>query len=224
MPSKSRGGLSKREYEKKQSVLKPSKSTVLSDAEAKKSASSSVSKESSSLAKAQKEYLASLKPSKEENAAIKTQQGLLMGQEQEVRKIQNTQGAQGNTVALPFIERQTEKVASDTEAKVIPLKYQIAALQSARNARGDVAASKARFATESYNRKAAEAKAFAAEEKKNTPKTKKALTPAQELSRSNEEYNKVKADANQRGFKVLDKGVSGPPIPKVLIPKKKRGI
>lgn len=162
MPSKSRGGLSKREYSKKMgTILKPTgksagKSTgskVMDTKSAKKAASSSVSKESNALAEAQKEYLASLAPSTEETAATTAHRNLLMGQEQETKKI----GSQA--IASPFIERQTERLASDVSEKVIPLKYQIAALQSQREAQGEIARAKVNYAKDTYNRKVASMKA-----------------------------------------------------------------
>lgn len=233
MPSKSRGGLSKREFAKqsKPSVLKPTKSAVMDTASAKKAASSSVSKESKSLAAAQKEYIASMTPSGDELAATTAQQNLLMGQE-----VQNKQIA-SQTIASPFIERQTERLSSDTSEKVIPLKYQIAALQSQREARGNVAQAKAGFATSAYNRKLSASKTASVnpldEEYKKIRNESAQVTldkkkkggsggsGTQSLARSNAEYNRIKQNDAQRGFITLPKGVSGPPMPKIL--KKKTG-
>jgi len=87
MPSKKRGGLSQREYDRKNgTVLKSTKSSVMSTKEAKKSASSSVSKESKSLAAAQKEYLSSLNPSGEEVAATSQLGQINQGSELEAKK------------------------------------------------------------------------------------------------------------------------------------------
>lgn len=149
-------GLSKASY-----LAKSSKSTksapILSGSQAKSAASSSVkvSKggDSKSLAKAQKEYLNSLKPSKDESNALKANQNLLMGQETQGKAIQNTQGNAGNNVALPFIQGQLGALDDKTQAASIPLKYQIAALQSARQARTQVAGAKVNYATQNYNRK-----------------------------------------------------------------------
>jgi len=161
MPSKKRGGLSQREYNKTNAVLKPvgKTSPVLSDTQAKKATSSSISKESKSLASAQKEYISSLTPSGDETAALKANQDILMGQEQQANKITNTQGAQGNAIPLSLIGGQVERLNRDTETKTIPLKYQIAALQSQREARGNVAQAKYKGVTESYNRKVTASKA-----------------------------------------------------------------
>lgn len=236
MPSKSRGGLSKREYARKNgSVLKPTKGKVMDTASAQKAASSSVKKEdfsqeSNALAEAQKEYLASLAPSGEENAAITAQQNLLMGQEQEAKRI----GKQA--IASPFIDRQTERLSSDTSERVTPLKYQIAALQSQREGRGEYAQAKSRFAEDSYNRKASrksvsptvnpldeEYKQLRNENLRKTIDKKNGKggkTPTQILASSNAEYNRRKQDDSQRGFVTLPKGQVGPPSPKVL---KKKG-
>lgn len=132
-------------------TLKKSKnSKILSNDEAKKSASSSVSKESKELAKAQKEYLASLNPSAEETAATSSLGKINQEAEQQAAKIRDPRQ---NTVAMPFVERQTEALSNQTEQRVIPLKYQIAALQSQREARGNVAQAKYKFAGENYNKK-----------------------------------------------------------------------
>src|SRR3990167_413713 len=159
MSSKARGKLSKREYAAKlagkpmpyakSSILKPTKSAVMDTQSAKKAASTSVSKESQLLASAQKEYLASLTPDPQETQAIQANQNLLMGQELESKKIQS------QAIASPFIERQIGALADKTESASIPLKYQIAALQSQREARGNIAQAKTRFAGEAYNRKVA---------------------------------------------------------------------
>lgn len=157
-----RGGLSKREYAAKIAgkpmpyALKATKSTpVMSTSKARKSASSSVSKESKALQAAQKEYLKSLEPSKEETEATASLGEINKAAEMEAARIRDPRQ---NTVALPFMERQADALGTQTEQKVIPLKYQIAALQSQREAKSNIASSKYKFAGEAYNRKVASIK------------------------------------------------------------------
>lgn len=143
MPSKSRGGLSKREYATLSGTTGSTKA-IKGNKTTKRSPDRSINKEYKSLAKAQKEYLGALKPSKEEEVALGEQNRILTEHETTAQKIQNVQGDKGNVVAAPFIERQLDRLGADTEAKTVPLKYQIAALQSNREA-------KAKFATAKYN-------------------------------------------------------------------------
>jgi hypothetical protein len=200
--------------------------------EAKKSSSSSVS---SKLAKAQKSYLKTLAPSKDEEKALKANNELVTGFDKEAAKIQQVQGNQGNNVAGVFQERQLDRLSTDTDAKQIPLKNQIAALQSARQAKSKVAAQRLNLANKGASAKSANP----LDEEYKRIRNEKALIQlgkAQKkggtggggggektLAQSNAEYNRIKADAAQRGFVTLPKGVSGPPTPKVLVEKKKRG-
>lgn len=154
MPSKSRGGLSKREYAAKNSILKPAKSPVMSAESAKKASASSVSKtpsfkkETKMLAEAQKEYMAALTPSKEETDITNKQQGILMNQEKQAQNIKN------EAIASTFQDRQIDRLSQDTSEAVIPLKYQIAALQSQRESRAELARAKSSMAEKAYNLKA----------------------------------------------------------------------
>jgi len=200
-------------------AYKAGKSTpVLSGTQAKKAASSSVSKESKSLASAQKEYLKSLEVSGEEKAATSQLGAINQGVEQEIAKITNTQGAQGNTVASPVIERQSDAARYGAEQKMIPLKYQIAALQSQREARGNIAQAKMGFAKSSSTKAVdpldTEYKTLRNENlKKNIAKKGKGGGGGSDLKA----YNAQKAEDAARGLVSLPKGQAGPPAPKVLI-------
>lgn len=175
--NKSRGGLSRREF-----ALRGTSGTtkVSSQQTAKKSASSSVNKEYKSLAKAQKQYLGALKPSKEEDVALKTQNDILTKSELQAKDIQDPTK---NTVAGVFVDRQIDRLNSDTESKTIPLKYQIAALQSNREA-------KAKLATAKYN-------TISKSLSSRTTKTENPLD------------TKYKEIRNQRAEVALNKAVSG---------------
>lgn len=216
MPSKKRNGLSQREFDKKNQVLSGKKTPVMDTVSAKKAASSSVTKESKSLAKAQSEYLKSLAPSKEEEAALSANNAIVANYDKNAQAIQDpTQ----NAVASTFVDRQLNRLGSDTDAKTVPLKYQIAALQNAREAKSAVAGAKVKYAGEAYNRKVS---AITAEQKmaEKEAKGNKAMTPSQSLAKSNAAYNLRKTDDDQRGFVTLPKGVSGPSAPKELVKKK----
>lgn len=173
--NKSRGGLSRREF-----ALKGTSNTKVSaPKEARKSASSSVSKDYKRLAKAQKEYLGALKPSKEEDIALKAQNALIT---QSTNQAKDIQDPTKNTVAAPFVNNQLDRLNVDTEAKNIPLKDQIAALQSNREA-------KAKFATAKYNTIA----------KNLTSRTTKTTNPL------DEEYKKIR---NEKAQVTLNKALS----------------
>lgn len=190
MSSKKRGGLSKREYAiltgggDKSSINKEKSSSL-------KLSKPNTKKESKKLAEAQREYLASLTPSQQEKDALTANQNLLLGQELKTKSIQS------EPVASVFQERGIDRLNQDVSEKVIPLKYQIAALQSEREGRREAAAFKEKSAGEAYNRKITE----------------------------NEYKNKLKTDKynlKQREFeslsKVANKPTSKPRTPKAINP------
>lgn len=217
-----RGGLSRREYEAKKAG-KPMpyalKSKVMTQDEGKKAASTSVSKSSKDIIKAQKEYIASLTPTAEEKSATDNLGKINQQAEQERAKIVDpTQ----NTVAAPFVQNQTSALADKTENAIIPLKYQIAALQSQREAQGNIARAKLSFAkpTKTVDPLDTKYKELRNEnlQKSIDKKGKKGSTPSTpSLAKSNAEYNKIKTNDAQQGLVTLPKGQVGPPVPKVLI-------
>lgn len=196
---------------------KSGKSTpVLSGTQAKKAASSSVSKDSKALASAQKEYIKSLTPSGEEVTATASLGKI--NQQAEIERANITDPTK-NTVAAPFVQNQVSALADKTENAVIPLKYQIAALQSQREARGNIARTKLSFAktpaTKTVDPLDQEYKQLRNEKmKKGKTGSGSASTS---LAKSNAAYNKVKQNDAQMGLVTLPKGQVGPPAPKVLL-------
>lgn len=214
----SRGGLSKREYSAKQAgkpmpyALKGSKSTVLPVTSAKKAASTSVSKD---LVKAQKEYLSSLNPSKEEESATASLGKINQQAETERAAIVDPVK---NPVASSFVQNQTAALTDRTENAVIPLKYQIAALQSQREARGNIAKTKLSFAktpaTKAVDPLDTEYKKLRNENlKKTIAKKGKGGGGGSDLKA----YKAIKSENTASGLVTLPKGQQGPPAPKVLI-------
>lgn len=214
-----RGGLSKREYAAKISgkpmpyALKGKKTEVLPTANAKKAASESVSKD---LIKAQKEYLSALNPTKEETAATASLGKINQQAETERAAIVDPIK---NPVASSFVQNQTSALADKTENAIIPLKYQIAALQSQREAKAKIAQTKLSFAktpsVKTVNPLDTEYKTLRNE---NLKKTIAKKGNGGGGSKSDlKKYNAIKADNTASGLVTLPKGFSGPPAPKVLI-------
>ena len=190
---------------------------VLSGTQAKKAASSSVSKASKALASAQKEYIKSLTPSGEEVTATASLGKI--NQQAEMERANITDPTK-NTVAAPFVQNQISALSDKTENAVIPLKYQIAALQSQREARGNIARTKLSFAktpaTKTVDPLDTEYKQLRNDKMKKTT-TKVGGSASTSLAKSNAAYNKVKQNDAQMGLVTLPKGQVGPPAPKVLL-------
>lgn len=125
MPSKSRNGLSVREYAKLNGNPAPTNKT----------------KSKSSLEKYQKEYLNTLKPSKEEDAASTTLDNLVKSEALGVQNIEK------QAILLTFIQGQSERLRNQATEQAIPLKLQLASLQSKRQANSEAASKKLSFAT-----------------------------------------------------------------------------
>jgi hypothetical protein len=144
MPSKSRGGLSKREYAVKTGQ--------------KYDSSASSSGGSSKLRAAEKKYEKSLKPTSEETAAENT---LNQYQIQADKDIQETQKQ-----AIPefFVSGQSKNIEERADKISVPLRLQVATLRARREAASNVASAKLKSATDSYNRKLTASKTAASAE------------------------------------------------------------
>lgn len=141
MSSKSRGGLSKREYAAKTGQTYDSSSSG-----------------SSKLRAAEKKYQKTLKPTKEEEAAEKTLNDYQIQADTEIQR------AQKQAVPMAFIEGQSKNIEEKAEKISVPLRLQVATLRARREAASNVAASKLKSVGESISRKATAQKEAAAAE------------------------------------------------------------
>lgn len=144
MASKSRGGLSRREYAAKNGKTYDSESSG-----------------SSKLRAAEKKYEKSLKPTKEETAAENT---LNQYQVQADKDIQETQKQ-----AIPefFVSGQAKNIEDRAEKISVPLRLQVATLKGRREAASNVASAKLKSINDSITRKSTATKEAAATETQN---------------------------------------------------------
>ncbi len=151
MPSKARGGLSKREF-----AAKSGGQPISYGGGSKKSGGSSIS---GKIAAAEKAYAKSLKPTSEETAAEKTLN------DYQIQADKDIQSTMKQSIPEFFVQGQAKNIEDRAEKIAVPLRLQVATMRARREAAANVASAKLKSATSAYERKQSAAKESASAER-----------------------------------------------------------